>query len=97
MALQLAKELDSGISGDYWKVSELSLNGEESVHFTLELYKDQAARDAGKKPLHGEMRSYSGEDNPCTIIAMNAVDVNPFKLLYDKLKLEAEFVGALDI
>lgn len=96
MALQKSKELTSGVSGDYWKLLIKELSGSKTI-CAVSLYKDAAARAADKSVLESVVYSWSGEDNPCTIAAMDVADSNPIKLCYAKLKTLAEFSGAQDV
>lgn len=51
MGLRLEKELDTGFSLSYWRVAKVEINYEsQSALITLLIYKDKAARDAGKRP-----------------------------------------------
>lgn len=95
MALIKSKELPSGISGEYSKVILKHLDT-SSVVCSVFLFKDQTAKEAGKHPMQEQTYSWSGEENPCTIAAMNVVDKNPIKLCYEKLKTLPEFDGAQD-
>lgn len=52
MALQKAKTLPSGESGDYWRVSELSFHRQGmKVDLVMSLYKSAAVAAAGAPPL----------------------------------------------
>ncbi len=63
MAIGKTKQLGSGISGDYWKItSEVYERVSGRIHWQIALYKDKAASDAGKQHL-GLVKSY------CTTIS----------------------------
>lgn len=89
MAIQLAYELGSGVSGNYWKILRVQDNFHNSVADVMfALFKDKAARDAGKDPLMVISLSYGGVNYPLGTTALNPVDCNPYKALYDKIVLE---------
>ena len=51
MALQKIKELDSGITGNYW-VAEVHTNKRlNKTSVMMFLFKDKTSRDAGKQPM----------------------------------------------
>lgn len=53
MALEKSKLLTSGISGNYWKITKESYDRLTGFYtWTIELFKDKAASDAGKAPLN---------------------------------------------
>lgn len=98
MALSKSKELASGVSGVYWKIMRVQLDCPgNSVFVQVCLYKDSDAKVAGKLPMSQLEYTWSGDDNPCTIAAMDVVSSNPIKLCYAKLKTLDEFSGAQDI
>ena len=53
MALELLKELDSGVDGNYWRIGSVvvSCTDDPIVTIYMELYINQAARQAGKSNL----------------------------------------------
>lgn len=89
MALQLTQEHSSGVSGNYWHVTHLSLNREtDCLEVRIALYKDAAAYAAGKTELCFLNRAF-------TSITPATEDLIAFA--YTKLKLLPEFVGAVDV
>ena len=54
MALKKLKEFDNGTSGDYWVVEPHNQKHIDQTNVIMLLYKDQAARDAGKQFLRRE-------------------------------------------
>lgn len=94
MGLQLSKEMPSGVTGEYWRVTDLRLDKDVSTRCQVSLFKDQAARSAGKMPLTVLDLQWNDGDNPCTVAAMASAD--PFALTYAKLKTLADFAGAVD-
>lgn len=96
MALQLDKELESGVVGNYWKILAVSFDVLARNSFiTLALYKDQAARQAGKQYLKLVTYTWNGDDYPFESAAMDAE--SPLVLAYAKLKNLPDFQGALDV
>lgn len=95
MALQKSKELDTGVTGTYWRVVQVFLHAGQPTEARVLLYKDAQARQDGKAPLTGLLYSWSGADDPCTVDAMDAS--NPYSLVYAKLKTLLEFSGAQDV
>lgn len=60
MALQLEKELDNEVIGDYWKIDKLEIQFDKNP-FTvvwLALYKSQAARNRNKEPIFTQIFRY---------------------------------------
>ena len=52
MALKKTKELPSGVTGEYWKVTGIYVDREKlTLTATISLFKDKAASDAGKSNL----------------------------------------------
>lgn len=99
MALELTKEFPSGVSANYWKVHNLSVNF-TSMCATVEvgLYVNAAARTAGKAPVETFTFNF---DPPATdgllATAQDVENVNPQKTAYDLLKTLPEFTGAVDV
>lgn len=94
MALQLNKDLPSGLSGNYWRITDalVSYMRNGSV-CKLSLYKDQAAREAGKEPILEQSYAFDGAENPFT----PTDSINVLEALYDKLKALPEFDGSEDV
>jgi hypothetical protein len=49
MALKKLKEFDNGTSGEYWVVQSMNDKHVDKTNVLILLYKDEAARDAGKQ------------------------------------------------
>lgn len=94
MALELTKELSSGVEGEYWKIEAIEMNPYKTT-VRLALYKDAAARAAEKAPLQYSVHEFYGADNPCSVVALESESA--YVLCYDKLKELDEFDGALDV
>lgn len=99
MALQLNYETKSGFICNYWVVDTIDMNRVSSVgHCTVVLYKDKAARDAGKSPeVVRRVEQWSGADYPFTIAAMGAAGQDPYKIVYNKIKALPKWNGAVDV
>lgn len=94
MALQKSKELLGGNSGNYWKVTHLDVDliNNRTVA-RISLFKDKAARDAGKTHIHWEEYLWKGA--PFTVANMDTK--NPIKIAYEELKKKETFTGATDV
>jgi len=97
MALELSKTLDTGHSGNYWRIISQQIDYVNSASVTfLALYKDKAARDNGAeytkivRPF-----KWNGADFPFGVAAMDLK--NPVEMAYEKIKLNADFTNALDV
>lgn len=97
MALQKTKQLDSGIEVTYHKVSSLQLEGVAICVVYVQSFKDQQARLDNKQAVEMKQFIFQGADNPCQIEDMNPLNVNPYILVYEKLKTLPEFSGAVDV
>jgi len=100
MALQLSHELGSGITGNYWRVKNIAFDLDTSeLHCKIALYKDSAARTAGKAPISETVYHWSGGDFTGWFDAttLDTVNYNPQERAYVKLKTLAEFSGATDV
>lgn len=95
MALQLSKDLPSGFSADYWRIESVDLVP-GTTRVIVAIYKDSAARQAGKAAVSQADYSWTADDNPCTLDAMDSGS-NAFALAYEKLKTLPEFAGAQDV
>lgn len=99
MALELNKEFPSGVTADYWKVINLSVNF-SSMCATVEvgLYVNAAARSAGKSPVEIFVYNF---DPPATdglgAASQDTAGENPQKAAYTLLKTLPEFTGAVDV
>jgi hypothetical protein len=60
----------------------------------VSVFKDTAARLAGKSSIDYRSYTWSGSDNPFDIAA--SIDVNPFIVVYGKLKTLIEFADSVD-
>lgn len=94
MALQLSEEQSSGISGDYWKVSRIDIVDDNICVCVIELYKDQAARGAGKSSITSKEYRLEGVTSNSEY---TSVGDTPAKLIYEHLKTLPEFTGAVDV
>jgi len=97
MALQVVKEMETGVQGAYWKIQQVVIKGDEYSRCVIQLYKDQEARAADKQSLETLSLVWKDEENPCTVAALEVEGANPVKLAYAKIKLLPEFAEALDV
>lgn len=60
MALKKAKELPSGVQGEYWKIISATVDRDNlKLTVAVALFKDKATSDAGKKHL-GVIHRFTG-------------------------------------
>ena len=81
---------DSGINAEYVKISNINLvkSGDViTLNITCEVFKDQAARDAGKNPI--SVLSYNTQD-PAILDSISTE-------VYNLLKTLPDFTGAVDV
>jgi len=53
MGLQKSLELETGVSGNYWKITRMNADYiNNTIGVQLSLYKDKATRDANKSPMN---------------------------------------------
>ena len=97
MGLVLAYELTSGLTAEYYRIISIEIDSTlDSSKCCVALYKDLAARTAEKAPVVNYVFTFTGDDNPCTVVAMDAENSNPIKLMYNKLKTLPTFTNAVD-
>ena len=95
MAIQMIRELDSGVSVTYHRVTGLSINVTASnARFVVDSYVDGSARQAGKGPADQEVFVMGPDRFTMTNAAMDAR--SPIALAYDFLKTLERFAGAVD-
>lgn len=98
MALQKDFESAYGVSGNYWVITLLVSDPiAEHAQCKVSVFKDQAARIAGKTPLATRGYSWEGEEYPFAAVDLDPADTNPYKISYAKLKTLPEFDGAIDV
>lgn len=51
MAFLLSKELETGVTGNYWRITHVEFSPKNSLMVTVGLYLDKATRDGGRLPL----------------------------------------------
>lgn len=102
MALQLEKELDNGVSGDYWKIINISLSNKR-LDISIGLYVDKVTRDGGKKPLDVILKSFiigekpeDSTDNYITNVEVLAEECI-YHVAYSRLKEDMDFEGSIDL
>lgn len=92
MALRLSTALDTGVTAEYYRVTELNLRREsDTAEVWVTLYVDAAARGSGKTGV----REYKFNLAGFTLSAMHSHD-DAVALAYDLLKGQDFFSGAAD-
>lgn len=95
MALTKSVTTVHGVSANYWKITILDIDFLSEIAIVqIDLFLNQAARDADKRPLYHYRFTWQGADFPFTVDAMD-VD-NPLTIAYNKIKQTIEFQGAAD-
>lgn len=95
MALQLVREQPTGLSGNYWKITDIQIYNKGALCVvSVALFKDQAASDSGKTDI--KTVQYTVE-NKCREEDYTATGDTPHKLIYNHLKTLPEFSGAVDV
>ncbi len=103
MALKKIKELSSGISVEYWKVTQLNINWhKKQAHMVLEGFINKEARDDNKIPVTSQIWDFSGEDFPFTIEGKNVEEgykyITTEKILDEEDKeIGGEFCGLKEV
>ena len=93
MALQKSKELTSGVTGEYWRVGMVILDRMlNTAVIRADLFKDAAARTAGKTELLYKTYEFSS----VSIVETQAFD-DIIAWAYDKLKGLPDFTDAADV
>lgn len=95
MAIQLTKELDSGVEASYHRITGLSLDmPNQAAQIQVSGYKDAAARQTGKQPIARRTLRVFGEGYPFTVEAMTAANV--IALAYRYIKMQDEYAAGTD-
>jgi hypothetical protein len=93
MAMQLTTVLNSGVSGNYWKISDIYIQRDiQQISITMSLYLSQSCRQQNMSPL--TTSNYLINGSVCSSIVSSA-DI--IQVLYDYLKLLPEFAGETDV
>lgn len=100
MGLQKSKEAITGQSGNYWHIRSYDnrpIDGACSL--VLSLYKDKAARDAGKNPMEVHEMYFSGADWTANFTAaiLSAAGVDFPSKAYPLVKAQAETQFGFDL
>jgi len=105
MALEKTKTMDSGVVGDYWRITDIKLDMIKGiVAGKISFYISKADRDAGKTPANGMKFAYLkadaifDEDGEVTTPAVlyDAWDFNDKNIVeegYDVIKDRNTFFG----
>ena len=89
MALKKTIELESGITVEYFRLSQLNINGDQAS-FILEGYINQSARENGKQPI------YEAGNSGMIPYDKSKVDESPFAQAYTKIKTLPSWADAED-
>lgn len=96
MALQKDLILSDGFVANYWKITRMNLDFLQSIAgIAVSVYKDAAARQAGRVPASERLFTVRGND----FNAFKSGDEagNTVSLAYAYLKTLSELSGALDV
>lgn len=84
----------------YWKVTDVLLSATgQGVRFSVDTYKDTAARQANKQPINHDQYLVTGNDWT-TYFANEVLEqpgANPFRQAYLWLKAQKPFESAKDV
>lgn len=98
MALKIKKENQSGVNVEYWKVSKLSLDYQNSnAEISLHGYIDAEKRAANKSPLQTWTQQVSGDEFRLFFKSETLDTKNPIKSAYQFLKSIPDWASAEDV
>ena len=90
MALIKQVELETGLVATYWKVTIVRVEAGLNALVYVSLFKDTAARQAGKTPVKVDIITVSTSSD------FISTEKNAIERAYEYLKLRPEFSGAAD-
>jgi hypothetical protein len=92
MAMQLNKTLDNGVTGNYWKITNIRID-RMGLQITVDvrLWVSQSTRNSGLNPLEIDSYVLTGSDYTTAMAASNLVAA-----IYDYLKALPDFSGEVD-
>lgn len=98
MAFQKAKTTTSNVSGNYWRIDDMSLPKGKHRVVVFNLYKDEAsAQPPASSPMQ-PAQQYLVPESAVTVTQMNVVNSNPIRLAYLWVKANvAYFFDAIDL
>ena len=92
MGLQKTQTVGSGVTGNYWKITDMSIGWlSHSMIVDLQLFVDKAAADAKLLPL--DTMRFSFKDADFDFVSTD----NLVQKTYDKIKLVPGFISATDV
>lgn len=95
MALKQPTQLETGYTAEYLRITGIQINFDRKLAYvTLSVYKDQAARLAGNKPVLSRAVQLFETNFPFTVDEMDVK--NPVKLAYEKIKTLSDYSAAQD-
>jgi hypothetical protein len=90
MGLKLTYTLPNEVSGDHWSIAEYWVNSKELKSYILiYLYKDSAAKDAGKPHILYKRFDWSGVEFPFDEATLKSNGVSEKTIAYAKIKATA--------
>jgi len=89
MALQISKEMSTGVVANYWSIKELKID-DNIIVIRLDLYISKELKDAGKAPVYS--RNFRIDHDKAV-----TVNSNVYELAYNGIKASDEFSSALDV
>lgn len=95
MALKIEYHFPTGEKGEYWKISNISINTKDmSVSCTIRLYKTKVDADNGKIPMWNKTFIFDKVDMD---YAKMSKESDPRPCLYELLKEDEFFTGCTNI
>lgn len=92
MALELSKELLTGVSGNYWKIINVNHSPGVSSEIRLGLFVNKEASDSNKVAMEIVNLPLN------TPLSLSEItDKNLIAASYDRVKLASQFVGSKDV
>jgi hypothetical protein len=87
MGLKLSYTLPNEVSGDHWSIAEVWMNTKVNQSYVLVyLYKDSAAKDAGKPHILYKRFQWDGADFPFNEATLKQAGVSDRTIAYSKIK-----------
>jgi hypothetical protein len=95
MPLQKSKELDNGITGNYWVITAISVDMIYSKSsFKVSMYLDSSSYTSGKTPVSHNYYEFNGSEFPFTLANMQASEMDMIALAYSTVAVHPDFSGA---
>lgn len=92
MAIEKAKTLENGASGNYWRILTITLDRQNlKARGQIALFKDKATSDAGKPHL-GAVKTFTFDFTVSDLLAA----ANVISFMYGKIRTHAETMRSVD-